>query len=100
MLQAGLERSEYEKLMTSYHDNVNVTLTSPIPHLDKDGPDREALKWIYKDREYFKTLNFPHDEISAWLRDDVNTTLRGLGIGVDLNDHIIEVFNKTLDELK
>ena len=100
MLQAGLERSEYEKLMTSYHDNVNVTLSAPIPHLDKIGEEREALKWIYKYRDYFKTLDFPHHEISAWIRDDVNRTLIGLGIGKDLKDHTIEVFNKTLDEVK
>ena len=100
MLQAGLERTEYEKLMTSYHDNVNVTLAAPIPHLDADGEEREALKWIYKYREYFKTLDFPHDEISAWIRDDVNRTLIGLGIGTDMLNHTLDVFNKTLDECK
>ena len=85
MLQAGLERSSYEKLMTSYYENVNMTLSAPIPYLNIDGPDREALKWIYKDRAYFRTLEFRHDEISAWLRYAVNETLVGLGIGKDLN---------------
>ena len=58
--------------MTSYYENVNVTLSAPIPYLNIDGPDREALMWIYKDREYFKTLEFKHDMISEWLRDTVN----------------------------
>ena len=87
-------------MITSYYENVNVTLSAPIPYLNIDGPDREALQWIYKDREYLKTLEFKHHEISDWLRDTINQTLNGLGIGKDLNAHTIEVFNKTLDEVK
>ena len=87
--------------MTSYVENVNITLSAPIPHLDLDGPDREALKWIYKDREYFKTLEFKHGEISDWLRGAVNDTLIDiLHIGEDLSDHVVEQFNTTLEDMK
>ena len=31
--------------------------------------DRQSFKFIYKAREYFKTLEFDHDEMSNWLRN-------------------------------
>jgi len=100
LLRVGLPQSDYETLMTSYVDNVNRTLSEPIPHLDKDGAEREALKLLYRDREYFKTLEFTHDDIKTWITDDVNKTMVELGIGDVLNAHVVEVFNKTLEEVR
>lgn len=77
--------------MTSYVDNVNNTLTAPIPYLSIDSDeDREALKMIYRDRDYFKTLEFVHEDISAWVRDAASVLMSELGIGEDLSEHAIE----------
>ena len=63
----------------------------------KDSADREAFKWIYLNREYFKTLDFPHSDISGWLLYATNQTLIDLGMPVEMNENVLYNFNLALE---
>ena len=54
--------------MLSFEDNVRYEMTNPLNFKrDSDEETKKAWKNIYNSREYFKTLEFPHSEITSWL---------------------------------
>ena len=65
---AGIDDDLHAKLMLSFEDNVRYEMTNPLNFKrDSDEETKKAWKNIYNSREYFKTLEFPHSEITSWL---------------------------------
>ena len=59
--EVGLDKPTYDSLIMSFEENVHHSVTNPIPLLAIDDLEaREAFKDLYKQREYFKTLEWPH----------------------------------------
>ena len=87
--------------MQSYSDNVHHPINETIPFLGKnDIPLRTALKSIYTNREYFKTLEFSHADISAWLMSAANDTLTGFGTTLEVNEELLHHFENKLKTMK
>jgi len=81
----------------STYNRVNETLTKPIKSVTNDS-DKENLKFIYRHREYFKTLHFDHDEISGWLKEAAFETMLGMGLSEELSEYVYREYAKTLEE--
>ena len=60
--------------------------------------DKENLKFIYRHREYFKTLHFDQDEISGWLKEAAFETMLGMGLSEELSEFVYSEYDKTLQE--
>ena len=48
--------------------------------------DEENFKFIFRYREYFKTLAFEYDQVSAWLKQAVRDRLHNMGVSNELID--------------
>ena len=79
LLEAGIDVDSYEALLQSYNKVVNGTLSNPLKQ-DKEVEDSIALKYVYKEREYFRTLNWDFDDIRQWLLSAANQTLETIGM--------------------
>jgi len=79
---AGLDEVAYKNLADSY-DRVNMTLSDPLPP-SNDAFDIENYKFIYRHREYFKTLNFNYYDMIDWLMAAARSTLEDMGVSEEL----------------
>jgi len=49
-----------------------------------DPKDVENLKFIYRYREYFKTVHYDFDDVSEWLIASAEETLHRMGVSQEL----------------
>lgn len=101
MKEAGLDQNLYAQLILSYKEKVHDSLTNPIPFYGiNDKTEQEEFKYVYRYREYFKTLEYPHSDITAWLLMGANETLTRFGTTFDSNKHVLDKFEIELNALK
>ena len=81
---AGLPADKYEALLDSYL-KVNQTLNEPLKQIT-EAMDIENFKFIYRYREYFKTLEFDFNEIKDWLIVAAEEKLIEMGVSKELVD--------------
>ena len=81
---AGLTQAKYEKLIESFK-KVNSTLSQTLKEITDDN-DVENFKFIYRYREYFKTLEFDYDDVSEWLIASAEEKLIEMGVSTELVD--------------
>ena len=78
---------------------MNATLNGPIG-ASALSEQSSALYHIYTDREKFQTLEYPHEDIKAWLLTAVDNQLTYFGTSKELNDKFIENYTLLLDSCK
>jgi len=64
---------------------VNSTLSQTLKEITDDN-DVENFKFIYRYREYFKTLEFDYDDVSEWLIASAEEKLIEMGVSTELVD--------------
>ena len=69
--------------------------TIPVSPLSDD-QFRNELKSIYKHREYFKTIEYSHADISSWLIQSANDTLKEFGTTAEENEKLLTSFDLML----
>jgi len=66
--------------MNSYKQ-VNNTLNEPLAKTEiMKVKLAESFKFIFFDREYFKTLIFDYDDVSDWLKQTAAERMIGMGL--------------------
>lgn len=64
---------------------MNSTLSQTLKEITDDN-DVENFKFIYRYREYFKTLEFDYDDVSEWLIASAEEKLIEMGVSTELVD--------------
>ncbi len=85
-------------LLESYRI-VNETLQDSIRPVTKE-QDKESLKFIYRHREYFKTLEYDHEEFSEWLQESANQTMLKMGLSSEMTDYIVSKYQEELEQCR